>query len=94
MYRLTVRGNLHRFYPSYNKIQADEHKRNTQHLPHVDKHLVFKIDLTFFYKFDKETEREYQEYASTKKQPFVIFLYSFIEIPNDAENNKVSYCLV
>lgn len=64
---LTFTFFFHRLYASYYKIRTNQYERDAQYLTHVDKHLVLKIYLTLFYKFDKEAEREYQEYANAEK---------------------------
>ena len=41
--------------PEY-EIKPQQDERNAQHLPHVDRHGVLELYLTFFEKLDEETE--------------------------------------
>ena len=40
------------------EVNSDKYERNTEPLPHIQRHCLFKIHLVFFQEFDEEAEDE------------------------------------
>ena len=75
--------------PEY-EIKPQQDERNAQHLPHVDRHGVLELYLTFFEKLDKETESEYQGDAKPEIEAFADSVFPLPVYPDhDAEEQEI-----
>ena len=80
--------------PEY-KIKPQQDERNAQHLPHVDRHGVLELYLTFFEKLDEETESEYQGDAKPEIEAFADGVFPLPVYPDhDAEEQEIGKCFV
>ena len=75
--------------PEY-EIKPQQDERNAQHLPHVDRHSVLELYLTFFEKLDEETENEYQGDAKPEIEAFADGVFPLPVYPDhDAEEQEI-----
>ena len=49
------------------EVNSDKYERNTEPLPHIQRHCLFKIHLVFFQELDEEAEDEYLRQAETEE---------------------------
>ena len=54
------------------EIHPDNHKRDTEPLAHVQRHVVLKVHLVFFQELDEETEGENLRQAESEEETAVI----------------------
>ena len=50
------------------EVQPDKHERNTEPLPHVERHRAFEVHLVFFQEFDEEAEDEYLRQTEAEEE--------------------------
>ena len=67
--------NFYLFPASPNHVNPDQYKRNTQPLPHIQGHGVFKFFLVLFNKLDHKTSGKDQYQKHSKKKSLTIFSF-------------------
>lgn len=77
------------------KIYPYNHKRNTQPLPHIQRHAVFKVYLVLFQELYEEAEyKDFRQAEAEEEATVQLFAVVLIQENHNKEEDEVGDCLI